>query len=75
MKVVRLKPLLLPIFVIVIFCSYVMFCIVFLVFVFVSVFLFFVLFCFVLFFFFGGGGGRAETDKDSTPQTSFHAAV
>ena len=50
MTVVRLKPFLLAIFVIVIFCSYVLFCIVFRFF-----FSLFVLFCF---FFWGGGRGR-----------------
>ena len=43
MKVVRLKPLLLAIFIIIIFCPYVLFCIV------------FVLFCFLSFF---RGGGK-----------------
>ena len=61
MKVVRLKPVHLPIFVIVSFCSYVLFYIIFL--FFLSMFCFFLfLFCFVLLFFFweGGGGQRKE---------------
>ena len=77
MKVVRLKPVHLPIFVLVIVCSYVLFCIIFL-FFFVFVLFFLFLFCFVLSFF-GGRGGAEERnhslDKDSTPQTSFQPAV
>ena len=58
MKVVRLKPLLLAIFVTIMFCSYVLFCI---------AFLFFFGFIFCLFGFFfgakGGGGGGRGTKK------------
>ena len=63
MKVVRLKPLLLAIFIIIIFCPYVLSCID------------FVLFCF-LFFFRGGGGGQRKhvlhKRFDRTITVAFH---
>ena len=63
MKVVRLKPLLLAIFIIIIFCPYVLFCIV------------FVLFC-LFFFFRGGGGGQRKhflhKRFDRTITVAFH---
>ena len=61
MKVVRLKPLLLAIFIIIIFCPYVLFCIL------------FVLFCF-LSFFLGGGERKHFLHKrfDRTITVAFH---
>ena len=69
MKVVRLKPLLLAIFIIIVFCLYVLFCIVFFV---------FALLCLFCFFLWGEGVAEQRNhflDKNSTPQTFFQPAI